>query len=70
MAWVQIECCHVRSDASVNDFSNWFRNSLERERLAELIKNIDIYFNTLEDIREIILKYVKYELKSPWHLQA
>lgn len=60
----------LRLGIHTNDFSNWLRNSLEKEWLAELIEKIDIYFYTLENIRKIILKYVQNEIKSSWHLQV
>ncbi len=55
----------LRLGIHTNDFSNWFRNSLRRERLAKQIEDIDIYLHTLEEIRMKILHYVKEETRSP-----
>ncbi len=52
----------LRLGIHTNDFSNWFRNSLQRERLAKQIEDIDIYLHTLEEIRRTILQYVKEEM--------
>jgi hypothetical protein len=41
-----------------NDFSNWFRNSLGLEKPAQKIEDINIYL-PLEEIRKIILQYIK-----------
>jgi hypothetical protein len=45
-----------------NDFSHWIRYSLQKERLAKWIEDIDIYLHTLEEIRKKILQYVKEEM--------
>ncbi len=45
-----------------NDFSHWIRYSLQKERLAKRIEDIDIYLHTLEEIRKKILQYVKEEM--------
>jgi hypothetical protein len=48
-----------------NDFSHWIQTSLNKERLAKRIEDIDIYLYTLEDIRKIILRHVREEIESP-----
>lgn len=55
----------LRLGIHTNDFSNWLRHSLQRERLAKQIEDIDIYLHTLEEIRKKILQYVKKELRLP-----
>ncbi len=55
----------LRLGIHTNDFSNWFRHSLRRERLAKQVEDIDIYLHTLEEIRMKILHYVKEETRSP-----
>ncbi len=46
---------------ATNDFSNWIADSLELPELADAIEHIDIYTNTLEGVRELIL-----EQCPPW----
>jgi len=41
---------------SKNDFSAWIEDSLELPQLADRIEAIDIYTNTLEGVRQLILK--------------
>ncbi len=41
---------------SKNDFSAWIEDSLELPKLADRIEAIDIYTNTLEGVRQLILK--------------
>jgi Family of unknown function (DUF5752) len=54
----------LRLGIHTNDFSHWFRDNLKLENLAQQIEDIDIYFHTLEEIRQIILQYVQEEMKS------
>ena len=51
----------LRLGIHTNDFSYWIRTSLEKERLAKRIENIDIYLYSLEKIRDLILQYVEEE---------
>lgn len=44
-----------------NDFSVWFRTSLDLPELAEQVERIDIYTNTLEGVRAKIMA-----LAQPW----
>ena len=46
---------------SKNDFSAWIEDSLELPQLADRIEAIDIYTNTLEGVRQLILKECR-----PW----
>lgn len=39
-----------------NDFSAWMEESLELPELADRIESIDIYTNTLEGVRQLILE--------------
>jgi hypothetical protein len=55
----------LRLGIQTNDFSYWFRTSLEKEKLAEKIEAIDIYLHTMEEIRRMILQYVQEEMGSP-----
>jgi hypothetical protein len=57
----------LRLGIHTNDFSNWFRDSLRKERLALRIEGIDIYLHTLEEIRKKILYHIKEEMKSSCH---
>jgi hypothetical protein len=54
----------LRLGIHTNDFSHWFRDSLKLENLARRIDDIDIYFQTLEEIRQLILQDVQAEMKS------
>jgi hypothetical protein len=54
----------LRLGIRTNDFSHWTRTSLNRERLAKRIEDIDIYLHTLEEIRGIILQKVQEEMRS------
>jgi len=51
----------LRLGIHTNDFSYWIRTSLEKERLAKRIEDIDIYLYSLEKIRDLILQYVEEE---------
>jgi hypothetical protein len=55
----------LRLGIYTNDFSHWIQTSLNKERLAKRIEDIDIYLYTLEDIRKIILRHVREEIESP-----
>jgi len=57
----------LRLGIHTNDFSNWFRDSLRRERLARRIEGIDIYLHTLEEIRGKILLHIKEEMRTSCH---
>jgi hypothetical protein len=54
----------LRLGIRTNDFSHWIRTSLNKERLAKRVENIDIYLHTLEEIRRIILQHVQEEIGS------
>jgi hypothetical protein len=51
----------LRLGIHTNDFSYWIRTSLEKERLAKWIEDIDIYLHSLEKIRDLILQFVEEE---------
>jgi len=51
----------LRLQLVTNDFSEWLSTSLGLPELAEQIERIDIYTNTLEDVRTKIA-----ELGRPW----
>ena len=55
----------LRLGIHTNDFSYWFRTSLEKERLAQRIEAIDIYLHPLDEIRGMILQVVQEEMGSP-----
>ena len=48
----------LRSPAAANDFSRWLETSLGLGELARRVDAIDIYTNTLEGVREQIVKEV------------
>lgn len=54
----------LRLGIHTNDFSHWIRTSLNKERLAKRVEDIDIYLHTLEEIRSIILQDVQEEMRS------
>jgi hypothetical protein len=54
----------LRLGIHTNDFSHWIRTSLNKERLAKRIEDIDIYLHTLEEVRRIILEDIQEELRS------
>ena len=54
----------LRLGIHTNDFSHWIRTSLNKERLARRVEDIDIYLHTLEEIRKIILSHVQEEMGS------
>lgn len=51
----------LREPLMVNDFSYWLEDSVGLKELADRIDQIDIYTNTLEDVRQRIL-----EEATPW----
>jgi hypothetical protein len=55
----------LRLGIRTNDFSHWIRTSLNKERLARRVEDIDIYLHTFEEIRKIILRHVQEEIESP-----
>jgi hypothetical protein len=54
----------LRLGIQTNDFSHWFRTSLQKEKLAKRIEDIDLSLHTLEEIRGIILQNVFEEMES------
>ena len=54
----------LREPLTVNDFSYWVEDSLELKELADRIDQIDIYTNTLEGVRELILEECRPWLES------
>ena len=52
----------LRLQLQTNDFSHWFQNSLGLERLAQRANRIDIYTNTLDSARDLLLAMVDKEL--------
>jgi len=54
----------LRLGIHTNDFSNWLRDSLRKEKLAQRVEDIDIYLHTLEEIRKKILHHIEKEIKS------
>lgn len=53
----------LRLGMNTNDFSCWFRNILRKDRLAHRLDGIDIYLQSLDRIRDTILKYVQEEIE-------
>jgi hypothetical protein len=54
----------LRLGIHTNDFSHWIRTSLNKEKLAKRLEDIDIYLHTLEEIRKIILQNVQEEMRT------
>lgn len=46
----------LREPLTVNDFSYWLEDSLELKELADRVDHIDIYTNTLDGMRDLILE--------------
>jgi len=53
----------LRLQLRTNDFSHWLSHELKLEALADGINRIDIYTNTLEDIRAKLLALLDREAK-------
>lgn len=49
----------MRLERETNDFSNWLKNSLSNEKLADEIARLDPYTYTLEELRAVIIKLVE-----------
>ena len=54
----------LRLELRTNDFSHWFRNALELNRLAERTDRIDVYTNTLDSARRDLIALVDREIGS------
>lgn len=54
----------LRLHLRTNDFSNWIEHSLDMPELADDLNQIDFYTNTLEGVREKVLKTLE-----PWITQ-
>lgn len=54
----------MRLQLRTNDFSLWLTNELELPRLAERINRIDIYTNTLDGARAIMLRLLAREVAT------
>ena len=58
----------IRLGEGVDDFSRWIEVSLGRKRLAESIRMIDPFMNSIEKIRghitEIVGEYVKADMEG------
>ena len=54
----------LRLQLRTNDFSAWFANDLGLTRLADQTNRIDIYANTLDSARRILLSLVDRELAA------
>jgi hypothetical protein len=51
----------LRLHLQTNDFSHWMRNNLEMPELAARVDRIDIYMNTLDGLREELVRTIE-----PW----
>lgn len=49
----------MRLEKETNDFSNWIKNSLGNEELADEIARLDPYTYTLEELKTVIIKLVE-----------
>lgn len=54
----------LRLGRGANDFSNWIRNSVADEKLADEISKLDPYAYTLEELRAAIIQLVERRLKD------
>jgi hypothetical protein len=54
----------LRLELRTNDFSHWFRNALELNRLADRTDRIDVYTNTLDSARRELIELVDREIGS------
>ncbi len=52
----------LRLERGMNDFSNWIQNSLGDQKTAGAISRLDPYTYSMEDLREKIIKIVRFEL--------
>lgn len=53
----------LRIGHNSNDFSNWIRNAIRDEKLANEISGLDPYTYTLEELRAIIIQLVEKRCK-------
>jgi len=53
----------LRLGLRTNDFSLWLRKALGLEKLAYHVDRIDIYTNTIDSAREILLRLIERELR-------
>src|SRR5262245_6630230 len=54
----------VRLQLKTNDFSHWIRHTLGLTGVAQRLDRIDIYMNTLEDLRREILSAIRSEVHA------
>jgi len=60
----------IREENVTNDFSQWIRDSFQKESLASAIEKIDPYFNTLEKCRQKMIELLgREEHKQKLHEQ-
>ncbi len=52
----------LRIRQGANDFSEWLKNSLQEEKLANKISSLDPYTYTLEGLRTILIKLIEKRL--------
>ena len=52
----------MRLQLRTNDFSLWLANELELPALAERVNRIDIYTNTLDGARAVMLRLIAREV--------
>jgi hypothetical protein len=63
--YYHIFAARLRLEKGVNDFSKWLESELEEPALAKKISRVDPYTQTLEALREKILKMVRVRLAEP-----
>lgn len=54
----------LRLGKGENDFSNWIRNSLGDDKLADDISRLDAYVYTLEELRTKMIKLMEKRIKT------
>jgi len=52
----------LRFERKTNDFSNWIEASFGDKELAAAISNLDPYTQTLEDLRNILIKIIRRKI--------
>lgn len=54
----------IRLGGGIDDFSRWFKDTLNRKKLANRIRTIDLFMHNIEGIREHIIEMVEEDLRA------
>ncbi|MEF9426407.1 MAG: DUF5752 family protein [Candidatus Mariimomonas ferrooxydans] len=52
----------IRLGKGIDDFSRWFKNSLNRKKLVKKIKTIDPFMHNIDGIREHIIEMIEEDM--------